>query len=288
MPQPLIELGGQPGGPILHLAVANGFVPETYLPLLRPFMSQYRAVSAVPRALWGDQAPPPLADAPTWQHIADDLLAALECYRLEQVVAIGHSFGGIASMNAVIAQPWRFRALVLLDPTILDEQIVDAIAQAMQLGISDQHPLAQSALKRKRHFESAEAFYARYRDNRVFADWDDEALRLYAEHGTVPAPEGGVTLRFSAEWEAFYFSTGFPQTWQALPKLNGLVPTLIVRGTHSDTYTAESAEKVARLVPAATHATVPGGHLFPHSAPRQTGRLIADWLRGQGLPAPAE
>jgi pimeloyl-ACP methyl ester carboxylesterase len=285
MPQPLVELGGQPGSPILHLAVANGFVPETYVPLLRPFMPQYRVVSAVPRALWGDQAPPPLSSAPTWQHIADDLLAALAHYGLAEVVAIGHSFGGIASMNAVIAQPWRFRALVLLDPTILPEAIVDAITQAMQAGISDQHPLAQGALKRKRFFESPAAFYARYRDNRVFADWDDEALRLYAEHGTVPAPEGGVALRFSPEWEAFYFSTGFPYTWQALPQLNGLVPTLFVRGANSDTYTAESADKVAQLVPDAHHATVPGGHLFPHSAPRQTARLIADWLRSKGLPA---
>jgi pimeloyl-ACP methyl ester carboxylesterase len=277
--QPLLELGGDGNAPLLHIAPANGFVPQTYLPLLRPLMEEFRVVCAPPRALWGDQQPPSLQHAPDWIHLAHDLLAAFEQYDLRDVVAVGHSFGGVASMNAAILDPSRFRALVLLDPTFLHENIVDMIAAAMAQGISDQHPLAQGAIKRKRDFESVEAFYERYRTKPTFADWDEEAMRLYAEHGTKPQGEGRV-LTWSAEWEAFYFSTGFAETWRTIPKLNDLLPTLILRGGNSDTYTADSAQRVRELVPSATHATIEGhGHLFPQSAPHETARVIGEWLQ---------
>lgn len=283
MPQTLVELGGLPQAPLLHMAVANGFVPQTYLPLLRPLMANFRVVSAPPRALWGDQTPPVLLGAPDWMHIAHDLLAAFAQFDLTDVVAIGHSFGGVASINAAILQPERFRALILLDPTFLPQHVLDMLAAAMQQGISDQHPLAQAALRRKNQFDSAQAFYERYRQNPLFADWDEEAFRLYADYGTMPSPEGGVTLTWSRAWEAFYFSTGLSETWRLIPQL-AKVPTLIVRGGSSDTYTQDSARRVADLLPDATHITLDGhGHLFPQSAPHQTAEIIRQWLVRQAL-----
>ncbi len=284
MPQTLIELGGPPDGPTLHMAPANGFVPQTYLPLLRPLMTQMRVVCAPPRALWGDGPPPPLAEAPDWLHIAEDLLAAFEQFNLRDVIAVGHSFGGVASMNAALMRPERFRALILLDPTFLDETIVNMIAEARRHGVSDQHPLAQAAIKRTRRFASAQAFYERYRHHPLFADWDEEALRLYAVHGT--QPEGDeVTLTWSPEWEAYYFSTGFAEMWRAIPRMEQLpLPKLIIRGGTSDTFSAASAERVRSLVPSATHLTIEGyGHLFPQAAPKQTAMHIRAWLARQGL-----
>ena len=58
MPQTLLELAGDADAPILHIAPANGFPPQTYLPMLRGLSASYRVVCCPPRALWGDQAPP--------------------------------------------------------------------------------------------------------------------------------------------------------------------------------------------------------------------------------------
>lgn len=285
MPQPLIDLGGLEDGPILHLAPANGFVPQTYLPMLRPFAQRFRIVSLPPRALWGDGLPPPVTPDTDWHTLADDLLAGLDAYGLEDIVALGHSFGGIASMLALLKEPQRFRALILLDPTILTPDILGMLGQARQLGMTDQIPLVQGALRRRRHFASVDEAFDLFRSRKLFADWPDESLRLYAQYGTMPDPQGaGRVLTWAAEWEAYYFATGYLQSWDDLLRLNGLLPTLVLAGAESDTFVPESAQRAATLMPDAQHESVPGhGHLFPLSAPHLSAERIAAWLSAQGI-----
>lgn len=278
MPQPLIDLGGNPDAPILHIAIANGFPPQTYIPLLRPFMDEYRVVSLPPRALWGDQTPP--IEHQNWQKLADDMLAGFDQYGLSDVLAIGHSFGAIGSLLAVIKEPERFKSLVLLDPTILVPSLLEMIAQAWEQGVHDQMPLVQGALRRRSEFESKDDAFERFRGKRLFTGWSDEVLRLYIEHGTQPKADGeGVELTWSPAWEAYYFSTVHQIIWNELPALDGLVPTLIVRGGTSDTLVPEAYAKLKELVPSATYAEIDGhGHLFPQSAPEETAQTIQGWL----------
>ncbi len=282
MPQPLIDLGGDPQQPTLHLALANGFVPQTYLPLLRPLRDEYHAVCLLPRALWGAGDPPPVTPEQTWQVLADDLVAGFAQYDLQDVIAIGHSFGGIASLLAVLKDPSRFKALILLDPTILSAEICEQMRAAQAWGTADQHPLAQLALRRRAHFASVENAYERFRGKRLFADWPDEAVRLYAQHGTQPCADGdGRCLTWSPAWEAFYFMTGYVDIWQDVPRLADVdVPMLFLAGAESDTYLPASAAKVRDLVPNATHMSIAGyGHLFPQAAPEQTASVIQTWLQ---------
>lgn len=278
MPQPLIDLGGKPDAPILHIALANGFPPQTYLPLLHPFMAEYRVVCLPPRALWGDQTPPTVHQ--DWGILADDLLAGFDQYGLTDVVAIGHSFGAIASLLAVIKEPERFKSLVLLDPTILMPDILKLIEGAWAQGIQDQIPPVQGAMRRRAEFASVEDAFERFRSKRLFSDWSDEVLRLYVEHGTQPKSDSdGVELTWSPAWEAYYFSTVHQTIWDDLPALDGLAPTLILRGGTSDTFTTEACDQVKALVPSATYAEVAGhGHLFPQSAPDETAKVIQGWL----------
>lgn len=278
MPQPLIDLGGQPDMPVMHVAAANGFPPQTYIPLLRPFMERYRTLSLPPRALWGDEVPP--EGYHDWWMLADDLLAGFDKFQLENVIAVGHSFGAIGSLLAVIKEPQRFKALILLDPTILMPNILSMIQQAWEQDLIEQMPLVQGAKRRRREFDSVDDAFDRFRDKRLFEHWSDEVLRLYVEHGTQPQTDGdGVALAWSAEWEAFYFSTVQQTIWEDLPNMDGLVPTLFVRGGASDTFVPEAEVRVKTLAPSATYTIVDGhGHLFPQSAPQQSAALIAEFV----------
>ena len=96
MPQPLLELGGS-GAP-LHIAVANGFAPETYLPMLESVADRFRVISLPPRPLWDE--PPPPESIRTWGDFADDLLVGLRAHDLRGVIAVGHSLGALTSLIA--------------------------------------------------------------------------------------------------------------------------------------------------------------------------------------------
>ncbi len=278
MPQPLIELGGSSDAPLLHIAVANGFPPETYKPMLRPLAEDYQTICFPPRALWGDETPP--TGFHDWWGITNDVLAGFQDHNMTDVVAVGHSFGAIASLLAVIKDPARFKALILLDPTILMPNILDMIRQAWEQNIIDQMPLVQGAKRRRRVFDSKDDAFERFRGKRLFEQWSDETLRLYVDYGTQAQLGGdGVELTWSAEWEAFYFSTVQQTIWDDLPTLDGLVPTLIIRGGASDTFVSEAFEQVKTLVPSASYHEIDGhGHLFPQSAPEQTSDAIKSWL----------
>jgi pimeloyl-ACP methyl ester carboxylesterase len=148
-----------------------------------------------------------------------------------------------------------------------------------RLGLTDRFPLVQRALRRRRSFASVEAARDYFRTRPLFANWPPDTLRLYAESNTRPAAGGGVELAWTPEWEAQYYRTIYLAPWRAVQKLRGLLPVLVIRGEHTDTFIQRSAQRFRQLVPDATFVDLPGhGHLFPHSAPQETARTVDDWL----------
>ncbi|GAB4481354.1 MAG: alpha/beta hydrolase [Anaerolineae bacterium] len=280
MDYPIYDYGG--GGPVIILAPANGFPPHTYRPLLEPLTARFRVVGLPPRALWPDPGPPDRFTS--WRQMAADLLAALRAHRLENVIALGHSMGGVASLLAALQEPGRFRGLALLDPTILPPPTLTVIRVMAALGLQDRFPLVQGALRRRRTFASVDEAFAYWRGKRLFANWPDETLRLYAEGLTRPVSDGagaagGVELAWPPEWEAQYYRTIMTDTWRELPRLRGLLPTLIINGERTDTFTAASLRRARRLLPDAAFVTIAGhGHLFPQTAPEQARAAIEGWL----------
>ncbi len=279
--QPLYEYGGQ--GQVIHMALANGFPPATYTPLLHPLTAHYRVLSLPPRALWPDAGPAP-TEPSSWREVTMDLLAGLHHYALEGVIAVGHSFGAVASMLAVIEQPQRFRGLVLLDPTFLPLPVLEMVQAAHTQGIMPRIPLIEQAQVRRDHFADASEAFTYWRAKSLFKDWTDDALWVYTHAMLRPADEGaGLQLTWPRDWEAYYYMSIITEVWDELPKLRGLLPTLILAGETSDTYLPASAAQVREILPDATHVTLPGGHLFPHTAPDAARALIEDWLREQKL-----
>ena len=274
---PIYDFGGS--GPVLHIALANGFPPQTYQPLFAPLTDRYHVVSLLPRAMWPDIGPAP-ENAGSWRELADDLLTGFEQHNLDNVIAVGHSFGAVASLLAALDQPTRFRALILLDPTILPLGLMNNLKAMQAQGEEARLPLVDGALKRKHRFADVESAYTYWRGKPLFHDWSDEAVRLYAESLTRPAADGdGLELAWPRDWEAYYYLSIYADIWDDLPRLDGLLPTLIVQGGSTNVYVDESAEHVKAMLPAATHVTLPGyGHLFPQAAPEATRATVAGWL----------
>jgi pimeloyl-ACP methyl ester carboxylesterase len=279
MPQSIYEFGGKSDAPVMHIALANGFPPQTYAPMLEAFTDRYRVVSLPPRALWNGRHDP--SEVRAWRDLADDLLAGMDTYGLNNVVAVGHSFGGIASALAVIKQPKRFRALILLDPTMMPAIYLNAVRLMRLVGQEDQIPLVLGALRRRARFDSVDEAFNYFKGKRLFADWSERAVRLYAEGGLRPAADGqGLELAWSPQWEAQYYRKVHTGIWGDMPKLRGLLPILAIRGGTTKTFVKAAADTFRRLLPDADYAEIAGhGHLFPQSAPEETYHIIAEWLK---------
>ena len=281
MPYPLHAFGGS--GPLIHLAVANGFPPGSYRPLMEAFTPDYRCVSLPPRALWPDQAT--LEKPPAWSSLADDLLGGLEQHDLHDVIALGHSFGGLASITAAVRMPERFAALCLLDPTILPAHVLELIAQARQQGAIDQLPLAIGARRRRATFTDDQEAFDTWRAKKLFQDWPDDSLWAYVRSMLRPSDDGaGRVLAWSPDWEAHYYETIDTDPWPIVSRLAALdLPVLVISGQATDTFTAEPAARMRDLLPEASFRLVPGhGHLFPLAAPDVTAQLIQGWLHEIG------
>jgi pimeloyl-ACP methyl ester carboxylesterase len=282
MPHPLIDFGGS--GPLVLLLPANGFPPETYLPALEPLLARHRIVSLPPRAMWDDAGPVPSAPG-SWLTLADDLLEGMRRHALATALVIGHSFGAVSGLLAAVREPARFSALALLDPTIFPPSLMAELAEQQRAGQAASRSLVQRALTRRDRFASEAEAFAYWREKRLLSDWNDAALWRYTRALLRPSAEGGFTLSWRRDWEAHYYESVYTESWEALGKLDPALPLLVVRGETSDTFLPEAAALLQASIPSAVQRTIPGrGHLFPQSAPAETGRILSEWLGLQDSP----
>lgn len=275
--QPRYEFGGI--GLPLHLAVANGFPPETYSPMVAPLLSEYRVFSLPPRGYGPDLLPPP-AEPGDWSDLATDFLAGWAAGGDTPLVAVGHSFGGVASLIAAVAEPKKVRALVLLDPTIMSREISAEIAEQRRQGATIRSELVEGALRRRRSFVSLDEAFDFFRARPLFKDWPDRTLQLYTAAMTrKTANRNTLELTWSPEWEAYYYRSFRATTWQEVDRLSPQIPLLLVAGETSTTLTSTTVRQLSAAWPRATVITIPGhGHLFPQELGPRVGLLIREWL----------
>lgn len=268
----VLVLGGE--GQPAHLAPANGFPPQVYLPLLRPLWTQIRVYATIPLPMRTQTPPPRCLD---WKALADEMAGHLQRAGLAGLVGLGHSMGGTLSVFAAARQPGLFRALVLLDPVIFPYRILAPLALLRALGLKDRFPLAVQARRRRDRFASPEEAGARYRRHPFFRHWHPEALAAYLTHGLRPTAAGGWQLAYPPAWEAAIFASTPLDVWRWVPRVR--VPTLVVYGERSNTFRPAALRRLQRHWPHARFVALPGaGHMFPMERPEETAQVIAAWL----------
>jgi pimeloyl-ACP methyl ester carboxylesterase len=278
---PLDDWGGN--GPVLHLAHANGFPPATYRRLIEVLKSRYRVVSLRTRCLVPGSEPGQLRD---WEELADELVRGLRAHGLEGVVGVGHSVGGVCTLLGSVASPGLFRSVVALEPVLFTGGRLWAIRAAKLLGLTGKIPPATLARRRRAHWNSREEAAASYRKKALFRGWDAECFQDYLTHGLTEAPGGGFQLAISTAWEARIYETWPPGVWRRLRSVS--VPTLVLRGSDSDTLTPAALEHLRRTLPGVHTEELPGGtHLFPMERPEVCGQRVLDFLTRLETPAAA-
>lgn len=272
---PALDFGGS-GQPLVFLH-ANGYPPACYRPLLESLSADFHVLAPLLRPLWSTEPPESLSD---WYPFSQDLLQYLDENRLEKVIAVGHSVGGIAVLRAALWRPERFGAIVLLDPVLFPPAFILFWNVLRWLGLGYRlHPLVRVAQRRRRTFDDLQVVFRAYRQRPIFRYFSDESLWAYI-HGVLhPGPDGRYVLAYSPEWEARVYYTSVWRDWdlwRGLPRLRP--PTLILRGAESDTFVERTARLVQRRQPRVqVQALEKTTHLLPLERPDAVATAIREF-----------
>ena len=268
---PFTDFGGT--GEEMHFAHANGYPPGCYLELIDLLKPSYRIKAQHLRPLWDDNH----RKLRNWKLFSDDMITAFDQQGIKNIIGVGHSMGGITSVVSAVRRPDLFSKLILMDPVILPApayRVTDWLPVALSKKIL---PIAKISLKRRDRWENEEQLFESFRKKKIFRSIPDEGLRLFAMHATKPAPEGGIMLSYSREWEAQVYCTAI-KPWKYLKQLN--IPTLIIKAEYSNVITKEVWYDIQSTVKNGTFVEMEGtSHLLPMEAPDRLAEVIKKWLK---------
>lgn len=271
VPIPFVDFGG--AGETLHFAHANGFPPESYLQLIANLTDQFHVVGMKFRPLWPNSDPKSFSH---WESAADDLIRFLDEQELSNIIGIGHSFGGIATLIASIKRPDLFKQLVLIEPVVLPDWVYLMTKFLPRFLLERSNPVVKKTLVRTEKWNSRDQAFKQFRSKKVFSKIDDSALWDYVNAATHENPDGSVSLTFSKEWEAQIYMT-FSSQWKNLDAVT--IPYLAIRGETSDTITKKvwakwkSRNRIGKLL-----EVEKTGHLVPLENPSLLAKIIKEYL----------
>lgn len=256
----LLDWGGE--GPLALLHHANGFCKGTWGMVATGLRQRFRVVALDARG-HGDSSQPAGEGAYAWREFALDLVSVAERLRAELghiALAVGHSFGGTATLGAAARRPELFDRMLLVDPVIPGRPgggDPERRANARRL--------AERAARRRADWPSRQEARSWWAERELFARWRPEALDLYALDGLRERPGGGVELKCPGAVEAAVFSGS--EGYDAFSVARGVeTPCLWLWAGRGD-FARPVYEELAASMKAARVEAVDSGHLMPMEQP---------------------
>lgn len=252
---------------------ANAYHPLMYRKFFEKLDIDNTILAPLHRPLWDRE----VVEADDWQIFTDDILRFAEAHELKGVPAIGHSLGAISLWKASILRPELFTSLILIDPVLISESIIDDM---LQVDFSERHeirPGIRTALFRRNHWQSRQEAHEHFIKKALFQKFDAQVFEDFIKYAIREDPfRGGYELAFPREWEARIYA-GPENVWAFMDKTT--VPILIIRAEHSNVISQESWKEVKKRVPHGQFLEMEDvGHLIPFEKPEQCAELISPFV----------
>jgi esterase len=199
----------------------------------------------------GESARPADGYAPS--DFTADALAVLEAERIESAVVVGHSMGGLHSINLAARHPERVRALVIVDAS---PDPLPAGAERARRLLTDRPARFKDRVEARAYLERTSPGYAAaVYENRLAFAFREENGEL-AWRSDAAALERIMSGRMPTE-----------DRWDALARI--ACPTLVVRGTRSNVLSEEGAHEMVRSLADGRLMELDAGHNVPLDRPRE-------------------
>lgn len=251
----------------IFFAHANGFPAGTYTKLFNLLEDNFH-VAFVERL--GHDERFPVTDG--WTHLRDELRHAIETRFSKRIVGVGHSLGGVLHFLVAVEHPELYERLILLDAPIISRLSSHGIRILKLTRLMDSWSPAKMTRFRRNYFATRDEAFEHFRSKAKFAAFDEDVLRDYVNHGTVPKDDG-LELFFRPSVEAKIYNT-IPHN---LPRFRGRlkVPTSFIGGDDSYETRIAGPRFMRRHFPF-EFRTIEGSHLFPFEKPLATAELIRE------------
>lgn len=209
-----------------------------------------------------------------WRRFGEDVRQSVAALGLRRVLGVGHSMGGHALVLAAAAAPQAFRALLLVDPVIVDPEFGRHL-RGLSAG---DHPVG----RRRDRWESPESMFTAFRARSPYSAWEPAVLRDYCDYGLERDPRGGYRLACPPAHEAAIYTS--MEMEHILPALAALhLPVDVIRArarrpedSHFDFGPSPTWERLAELLPDGRDEQLADcSHFIPMERPRWMAQRIA-------------
>jgi pimeloyl-ACP methyl ester carboxylesterase len=272
--------------PVIHFAHANGMPSAVYQPFFEG-LEAFFTIEYIP--MLGDNPNYPVDNH--WrsltQQIIDSVKHTCEQHGVTQVVAIGHSLGGLCTLQALYRAPKYFSQAVLLDPPWLygKTSFIWHLAKTadrlplMNNRLMDKLSPAGVSKNRRDVWDSREDAYDKLRHKGFFKNFDERSFQGYIEHGLHERADGKVTLAIPKASEVAVFRTN-PSLYWLIPNRGPKPPVTLIIGEESLFLKRKFPQQIkARL--GINYQTHEGGHMFPLEHPDSVSADVLDLIKQQ-------
>lgn len=255
---------------VLHFAHANGIPSACYRKMLLGLQTDYEIIT---QPVFGSSPDFPIRD--NWNEIADQIADSIRRQSDEPVIGVGHSMGALCTFKAAYKYPELFKAVVLMDPPIINGIAAFGFYVMKLLGQIDRISPAGISKFRRDQWPSREEARQNLGSKKFFQAFDPECFEDYIQHGLCDT-ENGVTLTIPVAHEVAIFRTTPTDAWRYRAPLK--VPAAFIAGAESDFVKAGFGARMANHhhMP---YQLSPGGHMFPLEHPEKTAAAIQAGLK---------
>lgn len=259
---------------LINFVHANGFPAGSYQALFDYLPNEYQLIS---HEKYGHNKKFPVEN--NWQPLVDELISfvkeQLAINNQQQVINVGHSFGGVISFIAACQQPQLFKGLIMLDPPVVSGSTAVAVKLLKKIKLMDKFSPAGKAKSRRTHWplgtDIAQSFSAR----KLFKNFDKRCLNDYIRHGIIER-NNQLELAFSSQVEADIFRNLASNLSSYKNKLK--IPASLIYADNTDIFPHSYFKKFAKLNSAINLEVTHGGHMFPLEHPENTANIITSTI----------
>jgi pimeloyl-ACP methyl ester carboxylesterase len=259
---------------LINFAHANGFPAGSYQALFNYFPKEYQVIA---HEKYGHDRQYPVKD--NWQPQVDELIHFVEKHLLihkqQQVISIGHSFGGVIAFIAACQKPQLFKGLIMLDPPVITGRSALAVKLLKKIRLMDKFSPAGKAKVRRTHWPLNTDVGRLFTNRALFKNFDPRCLDDYISHGIIERNDQ-LELVFSAQVETDIFRTLPVNLTRYKNKLN--IPASLIYADKTDVFPHVFFKRFIKLNKRIILKITQGGHMFPLEHPEKTAQLITNTI----------